>query len=263
MHHEHLPVDRLGGRAGQVGDQRRDVFRGHRVRLTRNRRLAHQRGCHRGPAARADRVGPYPVPGAAARGGQGERGDAGLGRGVVGLARRAEQERLGGRVHDPGVDRAGRLLAGGAPVRGGEPGGHEVAAQVHPDDLVPLLLGHGEDHPVPDQPGVVDQDVQPAVRAQRGGHQVLPGLPVADVAGAGYRLPAARPDLLGRRAHLRGGQVVEHQAGAGLGQPAGLGPAEPISRAGDDGHPAVQRQRLVHRGLLLSSPVRTGSRRRR
>ena len=75
----------------------------------------------------------------AARGGHGEGRDAGLGRGVVRLAGRAEQERLRRRVHDPRVDGAARPLAGLPPVRGGEVGGHEVAAQVHPQNRVPFL----------------------------------------------------------------------------------------------------------------------------
>src|SRR5205823_2399385 len=69
--------------------------------------------------ARADRVGPHPVPRARTRGRHGERGYAGLGRGVVGLAERAEQERLGGRVHDPRVHRAAGRVPLLPPVRGG------------------------------------------------------------------------------------------------------------------------------------------------
>ncbi len=86
---------------------------------------------------------------AAARGRDGEGGDAGLGRGVVGLADRAEQERLRGGVDDPGVDLTAGRLPRLPPVGGGEARGHEVPAQVDPDDQVPLFGGHREDHPVP------------------------------------------------------------------------------------------------------------------
>jgi len=95
VHHEHLAVEPLGGRASQVHHQRRDVLRRDRIG-TLLRRRAHHRGRHRGAGPGADGVGPHPVARAPARGGHGERGDARLGRGVVGLSDRAEQERLRG-----------------------------------------------------------------------------------------------------------------------------------------------------------------------
>ena len=49
VHHEHLAVDRLGRRAGQVHHQRRDVLRRQRVARAAGRRRAHQRGRHGGP----------------------------------------------------------------------------------------------------------------------------------------------------------------------------------------------------------------------
>ena len=59
----------------QVHHQRRDVLRRQRVDRALGRR-AHQFGRHGGAGAGADRVGPYPVPGARTRGRHGERGDA-------------------------------------------------------------------------------------------------------------------------------------------------------------------------------------------
>ena len=40
----------------------------------------------------------------------------------------------------------------------------EVALEVHPDHCVPLLLGGVDEHPVADEPGVVDEDVEAALR---------------------------------------------------------------------------------------------------
>ena len=53
-------------------------------------------------------------------------------------------------------------LAFDAPVGGGVAGQQEVAAQVHRDDRVPVLVGHVEQHAVAGDPGVVDDDAEPA-----------------------------------------------------------------------------------------------------
>ena len=44
----------------------------------------------------------------------------------------------------------------------GGPGAVERAFQVDRDDRVPLRLGHVEDHPVAQDAGHVDQDIDPA-----------------------------------------------------------------------------------------------------
>jgi hypothetical protein len=217
-----------------------------RVDRARGGRRPHQVRRHGGPGPGADGVGPDPVPSTAARGRHREGGDAGLGRGVVGLARRAEQERLGRGVHDPAVDRPARPLAGIPPVGGGEAARHEVAAQVHPQHRIPLLLGHGEDHPVAQHPGVVDQDVQPTVGAERRRHQLLARRPLPDVPGDHDRLAARRRDLVRNRVDGVARQVVEHQPRPGPGQRHRLGPAQPVGRPGHRGHPAVQPQPVVH-----------------
>ena len=85
VHHEHLAVDARRGRAGQVHHQRRDVLAG---RADPPRRAARPSGR---PSWRCGRAGRWrwsrtPYRRTAARGGDGERGDPGLGRGVVGLA---------------------------------------------------------------------------------------------------------------------------------------------------------------------------------
>jgi Histidine kinase-, DNA gyrase B-, and HSP90-like ATPase/His Kinase A (phospho-acceptor) domain len=237
VHHEHLAVDRLGRRAGQVHHQRRDVLGRERVHGPVRRRT-HQLGRHGGTGAGADGVGADAVPRAAARGRDGEGGDASLSRGVVGLADGAEQECLRRGVHDPRVDLVARPVPLLPPVRGGEPRGHEVPAQVDPDDQVPLLGGHREDHPVAQHPGVVDQDVQPSVLLERRRHQQLAGRPLRHVPGRHHRLAAVRGDLVGHRLHGVPRQVVEHQPRPGPGQRQRLRPAESVPRPGHDGHPA-------------------------
>jgi signal transduction histidine kinase len=238
VHHEHLAVDPLGLWPGQVYHQRCHVLGRQRVGALLGRR-AHHRGRHRGPGSRADGIRPHPVARAPARRRHGERGDARLGRGVVGLADRAEQERLRGAVHDPRVDRAAGRLALVPPVRRGQPRGHEVPAQVHPDDQVPLLGRHREDHPVAQHARVVDQDVELPVLAQRGGQHFLAHRPLADVPGRHRRLAARRLDLGRHRLDRVPGQVVEHQPRPGRGQRQRLRPPEPLGRPRDDRYPAV------------------------
>ena len=65
---------------------------------------------------------------------------------------RAEQERLRGGVHDPGLDQLAGRLPCLPPVSGGQPRGHEVPAQVGPADQISLMGGHREDHPVEQHP---------------------------------------------------------------------------------------------------------------
>ena len=90
----------------------------------------------------------------------------GLGRAVVGLADVPEDARRARRVDHA----AAHLLAGLralAPVRARVAERREVALEVHRDDGVPLLLGHVHEHPVAEDPGVVDEDVEAAVAVDR------------------------------------------------------------------------------------------------
>jgi hypothetical protein len=251
---EHLAVDPLGARTGEVRDQRRHPVRAERI-VTVGRR-AHQLGGHVGAGPGADGVGPYAVAGAAARRGDGQRRDAGLGGGVVGLAGGAEQEGLGGGVDDPRVHRGAGNLARLAPVRGREAGGDEVAAQVDPHDEVPLLGRHREDHPVAEHPGVVDQDVQAPVRVERGREQPFAGGPLGDVAHAHGRGAAVLRDELRRFAHGIAGKVVEHDTGAGAGERQRLRPAETVAGPGHDRHLAVEAHRHSFSNRAFSNRVR-------
>jgi hypothetical protein len=71
-----------------------------------------------------------------------------------------------------------------------------VALEVDVDDRVPLLLTHREDHPVAQDPGVVDQDVQLSVGVDGEVDQGLRRGQVGDVAAVGDG-PAALGDDLG------------------------------------------------------------------
>jgi hypothetical protein len=84
--------------------------------------------------------------------------------------------------------------------------GREGALQVHFDDRVPLLFRHGEHHPVPQDPGVVHDDVEATEVVDGLAHQLLGSRPVADVVGVGHCLTAEGRDLVDHL--LRGTGVV-------------------------------------------------------
>ena len=94
-------------------------------------------------------------------------------------------------------------------MRGGELRGVEGALQVHPDDVVPLLLGHVEDHPVAQDARHVDQDIEPAELADRGLDQVLGSRVIGYVGPVGDGLAAFVGDLGG---HLTGWPGVAARA---------------------------------------------------
>ena len=72
-----------------------------------------------------------------------------------------------------------------------------MAFQVDPDHLVPFFLGQVEDHPVTQDAGHVDDDVQLAELLEGGLHEPFAGRDVADVA-------AVRDGPAARRGALRG-----------------------------------------------------------
>ena len=82
-----------------------------------------------------------------------------------------------------------------APVRTGVPQRREVPLEVHPDDGVPLLLGGVDQHPVADEAGVVDEDVEAAERVDCLLHHRLGLGEVGDIGTVGHRLTAERLDL--------------------------------------------------------------------
>jgi hypothetical protein len=120
---------------------------------------------------------------------------------------------------------------------------------VNPDDVVPLGLGHVEDHPVAQDAGHVDEHVEPAELVDRARDEALGRVEVRDVGPVDDRL-AARLGDLGH--HLLGGagvvpgavhlrpEVVDHDRGALAGQQLRHRPADSPAGSGDDRHPPVQ-----------------------
>ena len=72
----------------------------------------------------------------------------------------------------------------------------ERPLEVDLDDRVPLCLGHVGEHPVAQDAGVVDDDVEPAEAVDRALHHPTGGLEVADVVGVGDGLAAHALDLV-------------------------------------------------------------------
>jgi len=93
---------------------------------------------------------------------------------------------------------------------------------VNPDQLVPLLLGHVEDHALAQNAVSADEDVEVAEAVYRGLHGTFSGVHVGDVAGDGHCLSAVGNDFIHHG--LDFGRV---HAGAALYVEAGV--------AGDDG----------------------------
>ena len=79
------------------------------------------------------------------------------------------------------------------------------------DDIVPLGLAHVDEHPVAEDPGVVDEDVQVAEGVDGRVDQLLGPLPVGDVVAVRHRLATPGRDLgddFVGRAVVRAGAVV-------------------------------------------------------
>ena len=85
--HEDLTGDPVGGRRGEVGDERCHVLRRVGIHVGAGGVFTEDLGGHRRAGTRADRVGANADLAQPPGGGERERGDAGLGRRVVGLSR--------------------------------------------------------------------------------------------------------------------------------------------------------------------------------
>src|SRR5262249_27156104 len=149
----------------------------------------------------------------------------------------------GGVVDLPGVD----VLGGDAgdvdnpPLAAlHHPEGHRVAevehpAEVGPDDVVPLLLGHAHEQPVGDDAGVVDEDGDGPQFLLDALHASLHRGGVGDVGLHGDRPAAGGGDLadepLGR---LAVAAVDDRDVGTLGGEGAGDGPADAAAAPGDD-----------------------------
>ena len=154
------------------------------LRLLDQRREGRDGPGHLGGRDRHDRVDGDVRARQLQRPGTGHGDDAGLGGRVVGLP---EVAALPGGRGDQDQPAAGALLAH---ADRGSTGAGERAAQVHVDDGVEVVVGHLPQHPVAQDAGVGDQDVEPPERVDRRGDQQVGGLGVADR--RDHAAPAAR-----------------------------------------------------------------------
>ena len=125
----------------------------------------------------------------------------------------------------------------------------EVALQVHGDHRVPLTLGHVDDHPVAQDPRVVDEDVQVAVRVDGLPDEPFRAVPIGDVLAIHDGVTAHGLDLFddlhrGTRVtafavHVAA-EVVDHDLGAFGGEQQRVLTAETARRTGDDRNPSVE-----------------------
>ena len=146
-------------------------------------------------------------------------------------------------------------------------GGGEGALQVHPHHGVEVTLGHGEEHGVAHDAGVVDEHVEVAELVDRLAHQVGRPGPVRHVVVVGGRLATSPADdvgdLLGGAlvhplAADRAPYVVDHDRGPLAGKLERLTPADAVAGAGDDRHLAVEQSHGVL-SLSLGSRVPSGA----
>ncbi len=192
---EHLAGDRLRLVRAERDDDGGDVRRVERVeallrRAHLERLLGHARARVRREAVDGDAVALELL-----RDDDREAGDARLRGAVVRLADVAEDARRARGADDAPAHVLARLRLL-APVRGGVLRRREVALEVDGDDGVPLLLGHVHEHPVAEDPGVVDEDVEAAELVDRLLDHATGAREVGDVLAVRDRLAAGGADLL-------------------------------------------------------------------
>ena len=133
-------------------------------------------------------------------------------------------------------------------MRDGVAGRHEVAAQVHPHDRVPLVDRHVGQHAVAQEPGVAHDGVEPTERIDRLAHHGAHLIPVGDVGAIGDGFAALRldlgDDLLRRRRAGRGAvaldaEIVDHDPRALGRERERVRAPEPAPGTGDDDHATV------------------------
>jgi hypothetical protein len=117
------------------------------------------------------------------------------------------------------------------------------------DDGVPQVLRHVLEALVPQDPGVVDDDVDAAEGVEGRLDHGVGALRRGDAVRVGHRRTAERLDLLdhllGRPGRGPGAvdgapQVVDHDLGAPRGQQEGVLPSQTAAGAGDDRHLALE-----------------------
>src|SRR3954454_8493435 len=252
---DHIARDVIRGAGAEPDDDRGDVLDRPGVDLVAVRRRRERRLGHGGAGARGQRVRAHAITSAPVTDSEGERGDAGFRGGVVGLARRAEEEGLGRGVDDAWPLRLTGRLVGVAPVGGRGLTRGSVATEVDPQDRVPLVGADREDHPVAQHAGVVDEHIDVAVLRDRAADQRGREVPVTDVAGHADGLAPGRRDLF--RNGVRGvADVVDDDLRARRRQRHGLDATETDSGTGDDSHAALELRagELRHQRLHLSTP---------
>ena len=134
--------------------------------------------------------------------------------------------------------------------------GHvERSLQVDVENCVHLIEGHVGERLVPEDPRVVDHDVDRPEGIQCGLDDALAALTSGNRVVIGHRFPARSRDLLH---HQVGGgmrspaavdgatEVVDHDHGPSSPQLQGVLPPQATSGSGDHRHPPVERDRLTH-----------------
>src|SRR5262249_30573847 len=149
-----------------------------------------------------------------------------------------------------------------APVRRSVAGRRKVALEVHGDNGIPLVLGHVHEHPVAEDPGVVDEDVEPAELVDRlpdepfRSGEIRHGLPRR--ARFSPRVAAVR----GRSPPWGGAPLGALLRGAGVGASAGASRAGVVAHALGSGGREGGRVRAADATsgpvTIATLPVRSG-----
>jgi hypothetical protein len=201
---------------------------------------------HARPRGRGDRVDRDPVAAQLRGGHQRQRRDTGLGGRIVALPDAALQPGARTRVDDPGVN-GSAFLGLCAPVAAAWRKGAKCPFEVDAEDGVPLVFTGVGQHAIPDEAGVVDQNVQPAEGVDGGLDQVFRSLPVGHIITIDDGFAAALIFSTTARAALalpgtvqRDADVVDHHQGTFGSEGTRVRLADAASRSGDDHHPAVE-----------------------
>ncbi len=140
-------------------------------------------------------------------------------------------------------------------------GGGEGALEVHVDHGVPVELGHREHHAVPQDPGVVDQDVATPERVDGLVDHLAGGVEVGHVGAVDDCLAAHGLDLghdllggreVGSAAGSVAAEVVDDDPGAVFGQQQGVFAADAPPRTRHNRNAA--RTQVTHGFLLPRCP---------
>ena len=116
------------------------------------------------------------------------------------------------------------------------------------DDGIPVALVHVEQHPVAEDPGIVDEDVESSEGVDGRVHERVRTVPVGHVVGVGDGLSAGGANLVDdglRRPDIRTAavdrrtDVVHDDRRALTGELERVAPADPAAGAGHDRDPSI------------------------